>query len=167
VSAGACAPGALVVPTLTTDATSMVFDAVLLGDCSGGWTSSEGALRRDRPRGRVRLGRLRRRNGRVETKVYVRSRESFQSLDLDLRFDSTQMVPASVEARDLDGQMLLAQREVEPGLLRIGFAASEAISRRHGALLTITFDVASTARARLGRLLVERALLDERAVRAR
>lgn len=167
VSADACTPGALVVPTLTVDATSLLFDAVLLGDCSGGWTSSEGALRRDRPRGRVRLGRLRRRDGRVETRVYVRSREPFQSLDLDLRFDATQLAPASVESRDLDAQMLLAQRQIEPGLLRIAFAVSEAIPRRHGALLTITFDVVSAARPRLGRLLVERALLDERPVRAR
>jgi hypothetical protein len=81
------------------------------------------------------------RGNTARLKVYVRSGSPYQSLDLDLRYDDSQLIPRAADSRDVGAQVLLAQRVVNPGVLRVAFASSEPVTRRHGALLTLTFDV--------------------------
>ncbi len=162
VSAAQCKPGAFVIPATDHDMSELTFDAVLLGDCSGGWSASEDAFagERVRRRPRVRFGRLRVRGERASMKIYVRSRAPYQSLDVELLYDDSQIVPSTVDARDDGEASLLAQRTVRPGVLRIGFASSKPVTRRFAALLTVNFDLLKSL-TRVSRVQPIVALIDE------
>jgi hypothetical protein len=139
-----CRLGAMTLPSLEADTMELDFQAVLLGDCTGGWRSSASALVRtgaETRRTRLRLGRLRVHGETATVPVYVRSAQPYQAIDLDLTYDDSRLEPRSVERRRGAGRALLAQRQVSPGVLRIGFAASEPVRRRHGALLHVHFNV--------------------------
>ncbi len=139
-----CRQGSLTVPDLESDATDLSFAAVLLGDCSGGWRSSTSAFTRAAAgiRGtRLHLGRLRMRGDTATVAVHVRSTQAYQSIDLDIAYDPTSLEPLSVERRRAGGRTLLGHQVVRPGLLRIGFATSEPVRRRHGAFLDVQFAV--------------------------
>ncbi len=162
ISTEQCKPGAFVLPTIDHDMSELSFDAVLLGDCSGGWSASEDAFagERVRRRARVRFGRLKVRGERASMKIYVRSGAPYQSLDVELRYDDAQLVPSTVDAREDGEATLLAHRMVRPGVLRIGFASSEPVARRFASLLTVNFELLNS-RTRISGVQPIVALIDE------
>jgi hypothetical protein len=141
-----CAPGGFVIPALGSDMQDLVFDAIVFGDCNGGWRASEPPYGNTtvRRRPRVRLSRLKVRGNQAFMGIYVRSGRPFLSLDAELLYDAALLVPTAVEQRNYGVATIVAHQTEQPGVLRIGFASSQPILRRHGALLTVKFDLLTT-----------------------
>jgi hypothetical protein len=139
-----CSSGGFDVPAGAADVTDLDFAAVLFGDCNGGWGATASALSAtdgQPDRNRVRIGRAKQRGNTVTVPVYVRSAQPYQSLDIDLRYDHSQMSPSTVDGRRVNDRCLIGHRIVEPGVLRIAFASPELLTRRRGVLLFVTFDL--------------------------
>lgn len=145
-----CAAGGFDVPAVASDVTNLDFDAILFGDCNGGWGATASALSAtdEAPeRSRVRIGRLKKRGNTATLPVYVRSSRPYQSLDIDLRYDASEMTPSSVDGRRVSDRCLIGKHVVEPGRLRIAFASPEVVNRRNGVLLFVTFDLTNETSA--------------------
>lgn len=167
ISLAGCSPGSLSLPVVDSDRTDIAFDAVLLGDCSGGWQSSIAANAQASMfgrRARVRLGRLRVRGDVAELPVYVRSGNPYQSLDLEIGFDADQLEPVSLELRRPLPGALVDQRVVEPGKLRVAYASADLVTRRQGVFLKIRFHL-EQASLRLSAVRALSARLDEVSVK--
>ncbi len=148
VSVNGCQDGSIAIPTLGGDVNDLAFDAVALGDCTGGWAASSSASLRSSGgaarRVRVRLGRLKVRGNTATLPVYVRSKLPYQSLDLDIRYNENQLNPTIVKAVRSGTGEIVAYNVVRPGVVRVAYATSKPITRRHGVLLTLSFDLSST-----------------------
>ncbi len=138
-------PSVAVEPT-----TSLQIEAVLPGDCTGNWESSSEPgrqrveLRRAAPQ--VRIGKMRTRGTRVLLPLYIRSTEPYHSIDLQLAFESTGILP--VRARML-GQRRggLVQMNTRPDghQMSVALANPEAInSRRRRRVLLLEFEMVTS-----------------------
>ena len=164
-----CVPGSVTLDEVGSDVGDVGFVGALLGDCSGSWIPSGEARAQASTtgarRGRVRLGRLRVRDNKALLPVFVRSGRAYQALDLDIRYDERTLVPVGIEGRRIGSNALLEQRVLRPGVLRVAFASPKRITRRHGVLALVHFEIADGASV-LGGVRVLDAKIDERRVRA-
>ncbi len=145
-----CSPGGIAVSSIDHEWADLNFDAILFGDCNGGWGASAGASSRteDRTdRTMVRVGRAKVRGNTASFPVYVRSRLPYQSLDLELRYDESEMSPTGLEGRRTTSRAMLGHNVVQPGTMRIAFASADMVRRRQGILLFVNFDLTTPARA--------------------
>ena len=143
VNAGNCQYGKIMLESLAVAVQNQDFDAVLFGDCTGNWQSSQGssALLSTGDQPTVRFGRLHRvRPHRARLRLYVRSRKPFNALEASLHFDADQLAPAVVQTRRAARGALLQFDVSQRGVLRIAVARGEAITQ-NGALLFVDFDV--------------------------
>ena len=123
LDAGICQPGAILYNPLAADVAQQDFTALLIGDCTGNWSTSPagGALRQRGAAPRAWLGAPRRRQGhRWLVPVYLAGRTAMHALEAHLTFDSDRTRLAAV---DLVG----AQREALVALGGKG-ADSEAVA---------------------------------------
>ncbi len=142
-NAGSCQYGKIMLESLDVAAQNQDFNAVLFGDCTGNWQSSQGssALLSTGDQPTVRFGRLHRvRRHRARLRLYVRSRKPFNALEASLHFDADQLAPAVVQTRRAAKGALLQFDVPQRGVLRIAVARGEAITQ-NGALLFVDFDV--------------------------
>jgi hypothetical protein len=161
-----CQPGKIVLDPLTSTAVGQNFDAVLLGDCTGNWSSDNAAtsaVRGAHRRSRVRLGAIRSRGTQVILPVYVRSEQSYHALDATIRYDHTELRPSGIELHRSTPGAITELHISEPGVARFALARAQRIDRERGMVLYIVFDVLSPEITRSAVGMVE-ASLDEQPV---
>ncbi len=144
ITPGDCTTGGYQMSEMADDMTDLMFEAVLFGDCNGGWRASaqaQLASENDVRRSRVRVGRPKVKGTSAIVPVYVRASQPYMSLDLDLRYDAAMLSPAGAEGRRVSDSAIVAHRVVEPGLVRLAFASPDLVTRRQGVLLFVKFDV--------------------------
>jgi hypothetical protein len=140
-SASPCRPGTIELSPLAEDVAGQDFSAVLFGDCSGNWQSDDiGIIQETAPPGSaLDLQPMRRaRGGRVRLPIGVRTSGSFFGLDLQLRYDPTEMEVRSVRAVPSEGPML-RYNAATPGRLVISVASPDALPGIGDVLVVVEF----------------------------
>ena len=116
---------------------------MLFGDCTGNWRPSAGSdvVLQEAPAGTMaQLGALRRvRGGRWRVPVSVRAPEPFHALDLQLRYDHTQLRLLGVRAARSDGATMVSFGSDAPGRIRIALASGRALPGDGRAFLVVDF----------------------------
>jgi hypothetical protein len=141
VSASPCRPGAIELSPLASDAAGQDFLGVLFGDCSGNWQSDEIGIVQDSapPGSELDLQPMRRaRGGRVRLPVGVRTSATFFGLDLQLRYDPTEIEVRSVRPVPSEGP-LLRYNAATPGRLVVSLASADPLPGRGDVLLVVEF----------------------------
>ena len=161
---GSCNPGNIVIDPLLVQATNQDFDAILLGDCTGNWTPSEGGgafRQRASFSTAVHAGRPRRGpGGRVRLPIYVQSRGPFQALDVTLTYDPDALSLRSARPRGAAAGAMIGVSDDEPGVVQISLASGTPIEG-NGAVVVVELSGAGTAHIELAE-----AEVDERPARA-
>ena len=145
IGGGLCQPGSISLDPLVGTATGQDFRAVLFGDCTGNWSSSAGAaLRIAAPSSAtVQAGRPRRaRGGRVRVPIYVQTAQPFNALDVQLRYDPTEVRPLNVQLRSRTAGALVRHRIDGSGRMYISVASAEPVQNHSGAVLVAEFRAA-------------------------
>jgi hypothetical protein len=144
VAGGACQTGKIMLQDLVGEADNQDFEGLRFGDCTGSWQSPDQAALRVRLGRRaplVRLGRAMVRDGVARVPVYVRNAAPFNSLDLQVAYDSSHMTPGTARLRRTVASAIVTTFSPSPGTLRIAMASGEPMQTRHGVLLVIEFSV--------------------------
>lgn len=144
MGAGSCQLGTIAFQPLSSSAAGQDFSAMLFGDCTGNWQTTSGGTTTARVTGTaaaaVRLGRLRMDPARHRLRVplSVQTPDTFQALDLQLRYDPTRLSLHEVRPTRRAHRALMAVNDRVPGVLSISLANGAAL--RGGALLTLEFE---------------------------
>lgn len=144
VAGGTCQTGKIMLQDLLGEADDQNFEGLRFGDCTGSWQSPGQAALRVRLGKRaplVRLGRAMVRDGVARVPVYVRSAGPFNSLDLQLTYDSTHLTPGTARMRRSVESAIITTFSPTPGTLRVAMASGEPMQTRHGVLLVLEFSV--------------------------
>lgn len=160
-SATPCRPGTIALAPLAGDVTGQDFLAVLFGDCTGNWQSDEvGVIQETLPPGSgLELQPMRRaRGGRVRLPIGVRTSGPFFGLDVQLRYDPTELEARSVRPVPSEGPML--RYSATPGRLAISLASADALQGNGDVLLVVEFQDLNVDEA-LPEVVVSSAAIDE------
>jgi sugar lactone lactonase YvrE len=143
LSGGNCQQGSILYNPLSTTVANQDFSAMLLGDCTGNWTS--GASLRRSAAATVHAGVPRSaRGGVVRVPIYVQSTAPFQALDLRLRFDADAGHLIAVRPTGLAAEAMVTQRSSD-GTLSVSLASAKPITASQGTVLMLEFRVDSDA----------------------
>src|SRR5262249_55612524 len=114
--------------------------------CTGNWRPPTPPALTVAPssRGTVRLGRARvvGPTHQLRVPVYVRAAGTYQSLDVELRYDPAKLTIAGIRRVGAAQRALVAQNRRTPGLLKIALASSELL--RSGAVFMLELDAHTT-----------------------
>lgn len=157
---GICQQGAILFTPLTGAADGQDFAAIVLGDCTGNWTTAAAAHLRQRASGAavVHAGVPRQGPGtRFTIPIYVESPVPFHAVNLRLRYDAAATFVAAY-ARGESGGAMISTRAGN-GQLAIGFANAAPIDGGHGSILLLRFRGANPAPV------LDGALIDEQPAR--
>jgi hypothetical protein len=114
---------------------------VLIGDCSGNWRAAGGrAAVQEAPSGTaVDLQPLRRlRGGRFRLPISVRATKPFHALNVELRYDRTQLTLLSARPGAQDNSLARAKEDV-PGRVHVALASAEALPGDGKIVLVVEF----------------------------
>ncbi len=150
---GACQPGGICWAPLAEVASGQDFAAMLFGDCSGDWQPNLGGTEHrmaiaPTDAAQVHLGNVRfvrdrtSHRSRLRLPLRVDSPGRFRALDLTLQYDPTQLTPVAVHRTRHARHALVAMHVVEPGVLALSLASSEAL--RSGVPLLVQFEPRSS-----------------------
>jgi hypothetical protein len=147
IATGTCTGGKIMLDDLADEADEQNFRALLFGDCTGNWQSAPSGALADRGRraATVRVGRPAARKGVARVPVYVRSGVAFNSLELQLAYDATQLTPRDARLRRPSAGAIVTSYAPAPGVLRVAVASGAPLRHRHGTLLVLEFAVAEGA----------------------
>lgn len=138
LSAGNCQQGAIVLNPLVGSVDGRNFHGILLGDCTGNWTTAGASLRRVANSATVHAGRARKApGGRFTVPLYVKSARPFQALDLRLRFDSGATL-VSATTRGAARNALISTQTGE-GQLSLSLASGTPIGGNRGSVVLLQF----------------------------
>lgn len=151
---GTCQQGAIVLNPLAGSVSDQNFDGILLGDCTGNWTT--GAALRQRTGGAsvVHAGPPRRTAGnRFTIPIYVKSSTPFQAMDLRLGYDPAATFVGATPRGAASGAMTSTQ--TGNGQLAVSLASGTPIAGGHGAILLLQFRGANPATTLAGAVIDE------------
>lgn len=134
---GNCQQGSIVLNPLVGSASGQSFDGILLGDCTGNWTSSMALRQRAAGGAVVHAGAPRRSRGDFVVPVYVKSAALFQSLDLRLSYDSTAtFVGASVRG---EAAAAITSAQGDGERVSLSLASARPLAGNRGSILLLRF----------------------------
>jgi hypothetical protein len=140
------------------------FVALLFGDCTGNWQpatpAAANSLRRSSGSS-VRLGRPQAMNGRrIRVPVLVDSKRAYRALELDIRFDASQLRLRRVRRAEGTAGAIVQSNIHRDGRVRIAVASGRPLASSRRPALWLEMD--APRRARLRDLVqVQRAIIDE------
>lgn len=164
---GGCQGGSITL-TLTSIfnlAPNQNFSGLVIGDCTGNWTTTAGAFRTSSGSSSVAVhaGSFRAApGGRRRLPLYVQSATPFSAVDVQLAYDPTMLTVRAVRPYGLARRALLGIGDQEPGVLTISLASEQPIRRSAGAVLLVEF---STRPRTDGRVALRHAQVDEQPAR--
>ena len=159
LTSGNCQQGAIVLNPLVGSVDGQDFEGILLGDCTGNWTTASASLQRQSAAtATVHAGNARKgAGGRYTVPLYVKSARPFQALDLRLQFDDAASFVAATARGDADEALISAQGA--DGTLTISLASGPPISGSKGSVILLEFRGADPA------VTLDGALVDEQRAR--
>lgn len=139
LTTGNCQQGAIVLNPLVGSVDGQDFDGILLGDCTGNWTTAGASLQRQgTAAATVHAGNARKGpRGRYTVPLYVKSARPFQALDLKLRFDGAASFVAATARGDADEALISSQDG--DGSLTISLASATPINGSKGSVILLEF----------------------------
>jgi hypothetical protein len=164
--AAPCQPGVISYQPLAGVAEWQNFLAILFGDCTGNWKATPGdasAKSARRPSGAaVRLGRPQAMKGRrLRVPVLVDSRRTYRALELDLRFDASQVRLRHVRRAEATAGAILQSNIDRSGRAIIAVASGRPLTGSGRPALWIELDIPRRARLSDHLLHVQRATVDD------
>lgn len=158
LSNGNCQQGAIILNPLTGSVDGQDFEGILLGDCTGNWTSAGASLRRTASTVTVHAGNARKGpGGRFTVPLYVKSASPFQALDLRLRYDGdVTFVSATTRG---DAAQALISTQTADGELSLSLASAAPIGGSNGSVVLLQFRGADPS------VVLDGALVDEQLAR--
>ncbi len=142
IGGGECRRGGIAFNPLAAPAQEQNFSAILFGDCTGNWTPSGGAAFRMTSTGApiMHAGRLRQSRGRrVRVPIYVQTTRPFHALELQLAYDSSQVLAAGLRPSRAASGALVQHRRDDRGLVTVSLASAQPIDPHRGAVLIVNF----------------------------
>jgi hypothetical protein len=164
VDGGSCQQGAIFLP-MSGPVTDQNFDALLLGDCTGNWsTAVGGSLRRQSGGLIVHAGYARQaRGGRVRLPIYVQGTTPFQALDISVSYDATVVRFAGASPNTENDDTLVSSSSDRAGTVTVSLASAAPIDPRDGVVLMLEFSGGDADQCPAVRLNAAR--VDERSAR--
>jgi uncharacterized protein (AIM24 family) len=137
LSAGQCQQGAIILNPLVGTVSGQDFDGILLGDCTGNWTSGMALRQRARGEAVVHAGFARRRQRDFVIPVYVKSAAPFQALDLRLSYDpAATFVGATARGQAASA---ITSTQNDAGRVSLSLASAASMAGNSGAVVLLRF----------------------------
>ncbi len=166
-----CRPGAIQYNPLTGEIDGQNFTAVVIGDCTGNWTSAGAATSASLRVGgaggdhTVTVGPERRSRRRLRVPISVRGGDGFNALEVRLGYDAAALAPLRVRSRGKARDALVSWRESEAGEMTVMLASGNRIPSPSRNVLVVDFEIVGEVSRRA--LRSARTLVDEENARVR
>jgi len=146
---GICQQAGIAFEPLAGSALTQNFAALLFGDCSGNWQApGSGAAARVVPRPAVRLGQVGHGRGHRFRIPLVMESAPFPALDVELRYDPTELRAGGVHRLAAAAGALLRSNARVPGVLKIAMASATPLPGEGAEILILQFESRNAMSAR-------------------